>query len=625
MKFKILLTISCLMLIIGNVFSQSTPKFLIISLDGVNPKAWEVAHTPNIDLLIKNATYTYTGLTLAPTYNSTTWSSMLTGVWPAKHKVDQPSFTQNDYATYPHFFDYIEGAGIKTASFVSNDSIATQIPSNISHNVSFDSDDEVVAAAADYIKTNQDEGAFFVQLDQLFKEAYGEGKGFDARRAEYVKAMQYYDEQVGTIISSLTSRTSYQNENWMIVLTTNHGGTQDGKIGGKSLDEISPFIFISGDFVRNREFILDILDAEKGKDNAVFLRPGFNEYVKINKTGTKLENMNDFTVELRVKPKDASSDPSIIGDKDWNSGGYPGWVLARGGASWQFNVADQNGNRKDIDLDASKWPIEDDLWHHLVLSFDKDGDAILYTDGVESGRTTLGYGDDASIRSPYDWLALGEDGTLAYASGSNQWKGVYDEVRIFDKVLDPATIAAWKDEKNIENRHPDWSNIIAYWKFDEHEGKKVIDHSGNEYNGELVGTKRVPANGSITHVDIATTLLSHLGVDIDSDWGLDGNIVDLVIPNIVLGTNVRMETKDVAIYPNPASDRLNFHFSESLKPGNEVSVTVFNLNGEKIQYESLTTGYSDISLDISSHNKGYYLYHIQGKTFSYKGKFVIKN
>ena len=222
-------------------------------------------------------------------------------------------------------------------------------------------------------------------------------------------------------------------------------------------------------------------------------------------------------------------------------------------------------------------------------------------------------------------MALGEDGTLAYASGSNQWKGVYDEVRIFDKVLDPATIAAWKDEKNIENRHPDWSNIIAYWKFDEHEGKKVVDSSGLGNDGELVGTKRVPANGSITHVDIATTLLSHLGVDIDSDWGLDGNIVDLVIPNIVLGTDVRMETKDVAIYPNPASDRLNFHFTENLKPGNEVSVTVFNLNGEKIQFESLTTGYSDISLDISNHNKGYYLYHIQGKTFSYKGKFVIKN
>ncbi|MEQ6120486.1 LamG-like jellyroll fold domain-containing protein [Reichenbachiella sp. MALMAid0571] len=625
MRFKVLLTISCLMFAIGNVFSQSTPKFLIISLDGINPKAWEVAHTPNIDLLIQNATYTYSGLTLAPTYNSTTWSSLLTGVWPAKHKVEQPTFTQNDYATYPHFFDYIEAAGIKTASFVSNDSIATQIPSNISHNVSFDSDDEVVAEASDYIKSNQDVGAFFVQLDQVFHEAYGEGKGFDARRAEYIKAIQYYDEQVGTVISSLAARSSYQNENWMIVLTTNHGGTIDGKIGGKSLDEISPFIFISGDFVRNREFILDILDAEKGKDNAVFLRPGINEYVKIDKTGTKLENMNDFTVELRVKPKDASSDPSIIGDKDWNSGGNPGWVLARGGSSWQFNVADQNGNRKDIDLDASKWPIEDDLWHHLVLSFDKDGDAILYTDGLESGRTPLGYGDDASIRSPYDYLALGEDGTLAYANGSNQWKGVYDEVRIFDKVLDPATIAAWKDEKNIENRHPDWDHIIAYWKFDEHEGKKVVDSSGNGYDGELVGTKRVPANGSITHVDIATTLLSHLGVDIDSDWGLDGNIVDLVIPNIVLGTDVRMETKDVAIYPNPASDRLNFHFSETLKPGNEVTVSVFNLNGEKIQFESLTTGYSDISLDVSSHNKGYYLYHIQGKTFSYKGKFVIKN
>ncbi len=52
MKFKILLTISCLIFVVGNVFSQSTPKFLIISLDGIYPQAWDVAHTPNIDLLI---------------------------------------------------------------------------------------------------------------------------------------------------------------------------------------------------------------------------------------------------------------------------------------------------------------------------------------------------------------------------------------------------------------------------------------------------------------------------------------------------------------------------------------------------------------------------------------------
>lgn len=624
MRFKILLTVSCILLIVGNAISQqSTPKFLIVSLDGMNSNVWDVAHTPNMDLLVQNATYTYSGLTLAPAYNSTTWSSMLTGVWPVKHKVDTSTFTKNDFDTYPHFFDYIEASGIKTASFVANDSIANQIPSSINHNVSFSGDDQVVAKAADYIKTNQEAGAFFVQLDEVFKTGYG--KGFDARRAEYIKAIQYYDEQVGTIIGAVTSRANYENENWMIVVTTNHGGTIEGEIGGKSLEETSPFIIISGDFVRNREFILDILDAEKGKDNAVFLRPGVNEYVKINKKGTKLENMSDFTVELRVKPKDASSDPCIIGDKDWNSGGNPGWLLARQGSSWQFNVADQNRTRKDIDL-TSDWTIEDDLWHHIVLSFDKDGDAILYTDGRESARTFLGYGDESTFKSPYDHLALGEDGTLAYANGNNQWKGVYDEVRIFDKVLDSLTIATWRDEKNIEGRHPDWDHIIGYWKFDEHEGKKVIDYSGNEYNGELVGTKRVPANGSITHVDIATTLLAHLGVEIKSEWALDGNIVDLVIPNIVLGTeDVRMETKDVAIYPNPARDRLNFRFAENLRYGDEVTVSVFNLNGEKIQSESLTTGYADISLDISTHSKGYYLYHIQGKTFSYKGKFIINN
>lgn len=623
MRFKILLTISCIVLATEFGFAQqSTPKFLIVSLDGMNSNVFDVAHTPNMDVLIGNATYTFSGLTLAPAFNATTWSSMLTGVWPEKHNVMDETFAGNEFATYPHFFDHVQSAGIMTASFSRESKLTTEIPSNIAYKVAFGTDDQVVSEASTYIKDNEDAGAIFVQLDKVLE--IGVNDGFDARKAEYIKGIQYYDEQVGAIINAMTSRANYQNENWMVVITTNHGGQQDGTIGGNTIDEISPFIIISGNFVRNREFVLDILTAEKGKDNAVFLRPGEIEYIKIPKKGTKLDELADFTVELRVKPKDASSDPCIIGDKDWGSGGNPGWLLARQGSAWQFNVADQDRNRKDIDL-TSDWAIEDDLWHHIALTFDKDGEAIMYTDGVESARTTLGYGEDASFTSPYDHLSMGQDGTLNYGGGTNLWKGVYDEVRMFDKVLDQSTLVSWSEERNVENRHPDWEHIIGYWKMDQHEGKKVVDASGLGYHGELVGTKRVPANGAITHVDLAPTLLSHLGIEIKSEWGLDGSIVDLVIPNIVLGTDVRMETKDVAIYPNPTSDRLNFHFSEGLRLGDAVTVTVFNLNGEKLQFKSLSVGYSDISLDISSHGKGYYLYHIQGKTFSYKGKFVKNN
>ncbi len=621
MKYKFLLTFYSLLLAASQLMAQqTTPKVLVMTLDGMNANVWESAYTPNIDMLIKNATYTYNGLTLGPAYNATTWSSVLTGVWPEKHKVEDETYAGNDFATYPHFFDYFEANGIKTASITRDASIATQIPSDISYKATYSTDDQVIAEAAAYIKDNAGVGAFFVQIDQALRTA--ETEGFDARRAEYLKAIQYYDEQVGDIIEAVTQRSGYANENWMIVLTTNHGGNTDGTYGGNTREETTPFIIFSGDYVRNRQFLLDILTAEKGKDNAVFLRPGLTEYVKIKKTGTKLDDMADFTVELRVKPKDATSDPVIIGDKDWGSGGNPGWLLSRRGSKWKFNIANQTRSRRDINLgdDAN---IEDDLWHHIALSFDKDKEAVCYTDGREVGRGNMGYEDSDSFKSPYENLVLGQDGTLEYPTA---WKGVIDEVRIFNKVIDSLTLVTWKDEKNIENRHPDWEHVIGYWKLDESEGTKVEDYSGNGYNGVTVGTKRVPANGAITHVDIAPTLMAHMGVTISDEWGLDGGVVDLIIPNIVLGTDREgFRTKDVSVYPNPASDRLNFQFAQSPQAGQDITLSVYNMQGEVIRQEKLTTGYNNISLDVSSHQRGYYMYHIQGSNFSYKGKFIIKN
>ncbi|MDN5213668.1 T9SS type A sorting domain-containing protein [Fulvivirgaceae bacterium BMA12] len=620
MKLNLLFILFCLILISFSGFSQNNSKVLIISLDGWNSDIWDVAHTPNIDKLIENATYTYDGLTLAPAYNSTTWSSLLTGVWPEKHKVQDYTFNGNDFASHPHFFDYIEAQGIRTAMFSRNDSITTQIPTNAFHNVSFSSDAAVITGASDYIKVSDEVSAFFVQLDAA--SLIGVQGGFDARYAEYLKAIQLYDEQVGSLLTAVISRPDYSSENWIIVVTTNHGGQTDGTIGSNTRIETTPMIIFSGNFVRNRQFLLDVLTAEKDKDNAVFLRPDRSEYVEIPIAGTKLEDMSDFTVELRVKPKDASSDPVIIGDKDWGSGGNPGWLIARQGSAWQINIANQTRTRRDIDLGPDD-RIEDDLWHHLAFTVDKDGDAVVYTDGRESARTFLGYGDADSFKSPYDKIVMGQDGTTTYPS---EWKGVIDEVRIFDKVVDSLTIVNWLGEKNVENTHPDKDHIIGYWKMDEHEGTKVTDYSGNDYHGNTVGTKRVPANGAITHVDIAPTVMAHLGININPGWGLDGGVVDLLIPDIVLGVeHSGFRTKDVTIYPNPASDRLNFKFHENLKNGEQVVLEVYNMLGEKFRSETLVRGVNQLVLDISSLQRGHYIYRVSGKRFKYTGTFIINN
>ena len=62
-------------------------KVLLIGLDGVRVDILAQAHTPNIDALIANGTFSGEAQTRPPTVSGPGWSSMLTGVWGDKHKV----------------------------------------------------------------------------------------------------------------------------------------------------------------------------------------------------------------------------------------------------------------------------------------------------------------------------------------------------------------------------------------------------------------------------------------------------------------------------------------------------------------------------------------------------------
>ena len=52
------------------------------------------------------------------------------------------------------------------------------------------------------------------------------------------------DEQVGLMVSSLQSRPNYGEENWMVLVTTDHGGTGTSH-GGNSEGERRVFILAS--------------------------------------------------------------------------------------------------------------------------------------------------------------------------------------------------------------------------------------------------------------------------------------------------------------------------------------------------------------------------------------------
>jgi len=178
----------------------------------------------------------------------------------------------------------------------------------------------------------------------------------------------------------------------------------------------------------------------------------------------------DFSLEIRVKTAGWSGDPAILSDKDWNAGKNKGFVISgnTNGQTWKFNIGDGT-NRIDLNNGGK---INDDLWHTLTVTFDRDGAKSIYQDGrLLQTNNTVFSGD---VTSPLANLGIGQDGTLTYFTS---FAGSVAEVRIWDVALDSAAVAAWTC-RAVNNTHPNFASLTHYWNFSEGSGAATTDLVG---------------------------------------------------------------------------------------------------------------------------------------------------
>src|SRR5271163_4911257 len=73
----------------------------------------------------------------------------------------------------------------------------------------------------------------FVHFDDV--DGAGHGKGFHPIVPEYLKAIAKTDEYVGALLKALRQRPTFASEDWLILVSTDHGGS--GKSHGKNTPE----------------------------------------------------------------------------------------------------------------------------------------------------------------------------------------------------------------------------------------------------------------------------------------------------------------------------------------------------------------------------------------------------
>jgi predicted AlkP superfamily pyrophosphatase or phosphodiesterase len=187
----------------------------------------------------------------------------LCGVWADKHGVQDNTFKGRNYEKYPHFFALLkqQHPNARTASFVTWEPIDQYITPGASDVHQFWEDktkdyakfDASATEAAVKELAHPKIECLFLYLGQI--DVAGHTKGFHPSVPEYITAIENCDKHVGEVLAAVQKRESIKDEDWLVVVTSDHGGKGTNHGSGHKVPEIlNSFLIVSGDSAQRGKF-----------------------------------------------------------------------------------------------------------------------------------------------------------------------------------------------------------------------------------------------------------------------------------------------------------------------------------------------------------------------------------
>jgi len=228
-------------------------KVLVVGVDGLRGDAVPAADTPNMDALMGAGAFTLFASTHleAATVSGPGWTSILTGVDADKHLVVENGGYAGRDDRWPTMLRRAYDAGLPTATSIHWFPIQSEIIEDGVVNEAIIGTDSQVTAGMEELLEEGDFDLHFVHLDDV--DGAGHSSGFDPNNAAYLESVRVTDGYLGRLIDAIAGRTSRSQEDWLVVVTSDHGGVGTSH-GGITAEHRAIPLIISGDGVSPGEF-----------------------------------------------------------------------------------------------------------------------------------------------------------------------------------------------------------------------------------------------------------------------------------------------------------------------------------------------------------------------------------
>jgi predicted AlkP superfamily pyrophosphatase or phosphodiesterase len=229
-------------------------KALVIGVDGLRWDRVDKDNAPRLRTLQTKGLFAPSLLNVdsgTRTDSGPGWSTIATGVWPDKHGVLDNSFATARYGQYPDFLTRLKRADPARTTLAAVDwpplaemgTFGKQIDTVVvgdgeTHGYRVE-DERMTAAAIEGLRRSD---ASFVYLGCVDIAGHRTG----ALSTEYSQAIAAADRLIGELLDAIESRRTYLPEEWLIVVTTDHGHRDEGDHGGYTEAERATFILATG-------------------------------------------------------------------------------------------------------------------------------------------------------------------------------------------------------------------------------------------------------------------------------------------------------------------------------------------------------------------------------------------